>query len=788
MKEDGIGARLKRKEDFRFLTGHGRYTDDITLPGQTWAVFVRSPHAHATIKSIDTKAAEAMAGCLGVYVNADMEAAGITGGLPAGWQITNRDGSGMRTPLHPILAKGKVRWVGEPVAIVVGESKAVAEAAAEAVDVDYDMLDAAIDPARTCNDGMPQIHDEAPGNYAFDWSLGPEDEVEAAFAKAAHVTKLKIINNRLVPNAMEPRAAIGDYSIGMDQYTIYTTSQNPHLARLVIAAFVGLATEDKIRVIAPDVGGGFGSKICIYPEEVACAFASKKVGHPVKWAAERSESFLSDTHGRDNVTETALAFDADGKILALKEYTLANLGAYASLFGTVTPTYTHTPLLSGQYVIPHIFSHVKGVYTNTSPVDAYRGAGRPEATYIVERLIETAAHEMGVDPAELRRKNFIRSFPYETPVLMTYDCGDYDAHLDKAMEMADYEGFAARKAESGKAGKLRGLGMCCYIEACGVAPSAAVGALGAGVGLWESADIRFNPTGQVVVNTGTHSHGQGHETTFAQLISDKLGVPTDQVEIVHGDTGRTPFGMGSYGSRSLPVGGSAIVKAADKLIAKGRKIAAHLLEAAEQDIEFEGGKFRVQGTDREKTIQEIAFAAYVPHNFPPDMEPGFEETAFYDPLNFTFPSGTQICEVEVDPDTGVTTVERFVAVDDFGNIINPMIVEGQVHGGIAQGLGQAMLEECVYDMEGGQLITGSYMDYCMPRASDMPDLKIDFTNTPNPSNPLGVKGCGEAGAIAAPAALMNAITNAIGTDMQMPATPLRVWQALQSRTVKQAAE
>jgi len=789
MPDDGIGARIVRKEDKRFLTGKGRYTDDINRTGQAYAVFIRSPHAHAAIKAIDSAAAARSPGVLGIFTNADMESDGIQGGLPAGWMITNKDGSQMKAPIHPILAKGKVRYVGDPVAVVVAETYAQAREAADQVAVDYDVLDAVVDPARTTDSGQPQLHDDAPGNVCFDWEIGERDQVSEALAQAHHVTELKIINNRLIPNAMEPRAALGDYDTGTDEYTIYTTSQNPHVARLVISAFVGLAPEHKIRVIAPDVGGGFGSKIYIYSEEVACAYASRKVGQPVKWTAERSESFLTDAHGRDNVTTAKLAVDADGRILALWETTVANLGGYASLFATVTPTYLHSLLLSGQYVIPKIYSEVKGVYTNTAPVDAYRGAGRPEATYIVERLMEATAREIGMDPAEFRRRNLIREFPYQTPVILQYDAGDFEAHLDAALKAADYAGFADRKAESERQGRLRGVGFSCYIEACGIAPSAAVGSLGSGVGLWESAEIRFNPTGQVVINTGSHSHGQGHETTFAQLVSSYLGVATENVEVVHGDTGRTPFGMGTYGSRSIAVGGAAIVKAAEKIIAKGRKIAAHLLEASEADVEFADGKFTVAGTDRSKSIQEIAFAAYVPHNYPEGVEPGLHENAFYDPLNFTFPSGTQVCEVEIDPDTGTVTIDRFTAVDDFGHIINPMIVEGQVHGGIAQGVGQALYEGCLYDPESGQLVTGSYMDYCMPRADNFPSLVLGFTETPSPSNPLGVKGCGEAGAIAAPAAVMNAITNAIGTeDLQMPATPQKVWSAIAAHRPAAAAE
>jgi len=789
MLSDGIGAPLRRKEDRRFLTGKGHYTDDINRPGQTYAYFLRSPHAHARIRGIDKTAAEAAPGVLAVLTGEDLAADGI-GGLICGWMIHSKDGSPMKAGPHPALAQGKVRYVGDHVAVVIAETLNQAKDAAELIEVDYEVLPAIVSTAEARTSPV-RVHDDIPANTVFEWELGNKAETEAAFSRAHHVTRIDLVNNRLIPNAIEPRAAVGEYDSGMDTFTLYTTSQNPHVARLVLSAFVGLAPEHKLRVIAPDVGGGFGSKIFIYAEETVCAWAAKKVGRPVKWTAERSEAFLADAHGRDHVTHAELALDQDGRILGMRVHTTANLGAYLSTFSSCVPTYLYAPLLSGQYAIPAIYAEVDGVYTNTAPVDAYRGAGRPEATYVVERLVETAARELGMDPAELRRRNFIRpdQYPYQTPVIMTYDCGNYEASLSEALRLVDYENYPRRKAESEARGRLRGIGFSCYIEACGLAPSAAVGSLGAGVGLWESAKIRFNPTGNVLVYTGSHSHGQGHETTFAQLIASQLGVPTEQVEVIHGDTEKTPFGMGTYGSRSLAVGGSALYKAAEKIIAKGRKIAAHLMEAAEADIEFKDGKFTVAGTDRSKTIQEIAFAAYVPHNFPAGVEPGLEESAFYDPLNFTFPAGCQICEVEVDPDTGVVEIVNFVAVDDFGKIINPMIVEGQVHGGIAQGIGQALLENCVYDPESGQLLTGSFMDYSMPRAHDLPSFKVGMTITENPSNPLGVKGCGEAGAIAAPAAVMNAVTDAIGVnDLQMPASPERVWQALQRGRMAQAAE
>ena len=592
-----------------------------------------------------------------------------------------------------------------------------------------------------------------------------------------------------MPNAIEPRAAIGDYDSGTSTFTLWNTTQNPHVARLVIAAFVGMAPEHKLRVIAPDVGGGFGSKIFIYPEEVVALWASKRVGRPVKWVCDRSEAFLADAHGRDHVTHAEMAFDDDGKITALRAKTIANLGAYMSTFSSSVPTYLYATLLSGQYQIPQIYCEVDAVYTNTVPVDAYRGAGRPEATFVVERLVEVGAREMGQDPAELRRKNFVTKFPHQTPVIMNYDAGDYDASLKKAMEIADVQGFTKRKREAARHGKLRGIGYSTYIEACGIAPSQAVGSLGAGVGLWESAEVRVNPTGSVEVLTGSHAHGQGHETTFAQLVSERLGIPIDDVSIVHGDTDKVQFGMGTYGSRSGAVGMSAVVKALDKVEAKAKKVAAYMLEAAEGDIEFKDGKFSVAGTDKTAAWGDVTLNAYVAHKFSgQELEPGLKEGAFYDPTNFTFPAGCHICEVEIDTETGNTEVVGWTAVDDFGVLINPMIVEGQVHGGIAQGVGQALCEGAVYDKD-GQLVTGSFMDYTMPRAEYLPLLHVDTTFTKCPSNPLGIKGCGEAGAIAAPAAVINAITDALGIeDVAMPATPAVVWAALKkSKKLPQAA-
>ncbi|TMJ43933.1 MAG: xanthine dehydrogenase family protein molybdopterin-binding subunit [Alphaproteobacteria bacterium] len=787
MSATGIGAAVRRKEDQRFVTGKGHYTDDVSRPGQCHAYFLRSPHAHAKIKNIDSKAAAAMPGVLAVLTGADLAADKI-GNLICGWMITSKDGSQMKMAPHPAIAHAKTNYVGDPVAVVVAETLPQAKDAAEKVKVDYDLLPALSDPAKAQDQGAPQIHEVAPRNTIYQWHLGDAKAVEAAFKTARHVTKLDFINNRLVPNAIEPRAAIGEYDAGSESLTLWNTTQNPHVARLVMSAFVGLAPEHKLRVIAPDVGGGFGSKIFIYPEEVVCLWAARKIDRPIKWVAERSEAFLTDAHGRDHVSHAEMAFDPDGKVTGLRVKTVANLGAYMSTFSSSVPTYLYGTLLSGQYEIPAIYCEVDAVYTNTVPVDAYRGAGRPEATFVVERLIEVGGRQMGMDPADLRQKNFIKTFPHQTPVIMIYDAGDYHASLKKALELADYAGLAKRKRESVRHDKLRGIGFSTYIEACGIAPSQAVGSLGCGVGLWESAEVRVNPTGTVEVLTGCHQHGQGHETTFAQVVSERLGIPLENVSVVHGDTDKVQFGMGTYGSRSGAVGISAIVKALDKIEAKAKKVAAHMLEVAEGDIVFEDGKFTVAGTDKSAAWGEVALNAYIAHKFAgQELEPGLKEGAFYDPTNFTFPAGCHICEVEVDPQTGESEIVAWTAVDDFGTVVNPMIVEGQVHGGIAQGVGQALLEGAIYDKD-GQLVTGSLMDYCMPRAQDLPALKVEMTKTVSPSNPLGIKGCGEAGAIAAPVAVINAITDAIGTeDLPMPATPQAVWRALQKANDRRTA-
>jgi carbon-monoxide dehydrogenase large subunit len=788
MSATGIGVSVKRKEDIRFITGKGHYVDDINRPGQAYAFFVRSPHAHATIDKIDASAALKSPGVVAVFTGADAVADKIGAHIP-GWTVHSKDGSPMKVGSFPALAHGKALYVGDPVAVVIADTYAQAKDGAEKMVIDYGVLPAVIDTASAAKSGQPQIHEYAPSNTVFNWHVGDKAATDAAFAKAAHVTTLDLINNRTIPNAIEPRAALGEYDSGTDVQTLYTTSQNPHVARVVLSAFQGVAPENKLRVIAPDVGGGFGSKIFIYNEETVCIWAAKKIDRPVKWTAERTESFLADAHGRDHVSHAELALDSNGKILAMRVHTVANLGAYPSTFWASVPTYLYGILLSGQYDIAAIYCEVDGVYTNTVSVDAVRGAGRPEATYLVERIVEKAAREMGRDPADFRRQNFVKSFPHQTPVILAYDVGDYPKALDKALELADYKGVGARKAASAAKGKLRGVGFSAYIEACGLAPSQAAGSLGAGVGLWESAEVRVNMVGTVEVLTGCHSHGQGHETTYAQLVCSRLGIPIENVSIVHGDTDKVQMGMGTYGSRSGAVGMSAISKALDKIETKAKKVAGHVLEASDQDIEFKDGKFTVKGTDKSIDFVSIALNAYTAHKFNgQELEPGLKETAFWDPPNFTFPAGVHICELEVDPQTGVVTIDRWTAVDDFGKLINPMIVEGQIHGGVAHGIGQALMEAAHYDAD-GQLLTASYMDYCMPRAGDLPSFKVDTIETPCPSNPLGIKGCGEAGAIASPPAVINAITDALGhEDVAMPATPQVVWRAAQKAVAKRAAE
>ena len=787
-KDNGIGASTKRREDIRFLTGLGQYTDDIALTGETYAVFARSQVANGAIKSIDTSAAENMPGVLAIFTGEDFAE---VGGNPAGWLINSRDGEPMKEPKRPVLAHGKVRHVGDAYAAVIAETAEQARDAAEAIEADIEELPAVID-MKSALEGGALVHDEIGTNQCFDWGWIEDNRAatDEAIKNAPHVTTLELVNNRLVPNAMEPRASTGVYDPGTGDYTLYTTSQNPHLTRLLISAFVLGIPENKLRVVAPDVGGGFGSKIYHYGEEALVLTAAKKLGRPVRWTASRSESFLTDAHGRDHVTKIEIACEKDGTFLAFRTETMANVGAYLSNFSTATPTFLHGTLMAGNYAVPTLYVNVKAVFTNTAPVDAYRGAGRPEATYSLERAIDKCAQELGMDPLALRRKNFIKSdqFPFTSAAGLEYDVGDYDALVDKLEELGDLGGFEARRKASEADGKLRGLGVNTYIEACGIAPSNLVGVLGSRVGLYDAATVRVNATGNISVMVGAHSHGQGHETAFPQVVAEMLGIDEGSVDIVHGDTSKIPFGMGTYGSRSLAVCGSAVVRATEKIINKAKKIAAHMLEASEQDIEFSEGQFSVAGTDKSVGFGDVALKAYIPHEFPlEEVEPGLEETAFYDPANFTYPAGAYACEVEVDPDTGKVSVERFTAVDDFGNVINPMIVTGQVHGGLAQGIGQALLENCTYD-ENGQILSGSFMDYAMPRASDLPLYAVDHScQTPCTHNPLGVKGCGEAGAIGSPPAVVNAVINALHsgghthvTHIDMPVSPSRVWAAINS--------
>jgi carbon-monoxide dehydrogenase large subunit len=784
-----IGSSIKRREDPRFITGHGHYTDDLKLPGMTYAVFVRSPHAHARIRKIDAGRARAHPGVVAVFTGADM--AGVNS-LPCGWDLRKEKNiPGVVQDLamvpHMPLASDAARHVGDPVAVVIATSQDAATDAAEMVQVDWEALPSVTATERAAQAGAPQIHAGAPGNVAFKWELGGGD-IDAAFKSADVVVKKRIVNQRLVANAMEPRACVARYEDATGELTLWLTSQNPHVHRLLMCAFVLGIPEHKVRVIAPDVGGGFGSKIFLYNEEVVCSWASRKLNRPVRWTATRHEAYLTDAQGRDHVTDAAMAMSKDGKMLGLHVKTTANLGAYLSTFAPAVPTFLYGTLLNGVYTIGAIKCEVTGVFTNTTAVDAYRGAGRPEACYVLERMVEAAAAAIKMDPAELRRKNFIPKFSgaFQTLVAVAYDSGDYAKAFDRLLQIFDYKKFRAEQAEARKQGRYLGVGFSTYIEACSIAPSKVVGALGAGAGLYESGKVRVHPTGTVTVYTGSHSHGQGHETTFAQLVADELQIPIDQVEVVHGDTGAIPFGMGTYGSRSASVGGTALHMSVNKIKEKGKRIAAHLLEASAGDIEYTGGQFHVRGAPGKAVpFGAVALTAYVPHNYPEGLEPGLEETSFYDPSNFCFPFGAHACVVEVDPDTGQVKLLRYLAVDDVGNVINPMIVDGMVHGGIAQGAGQALWEGAVYDDQSGQLVTGSMMDYAMPKADQLPSYETDRTETPTPVNPLGVKGAGETGTIASTPAVVNAVVDAlsgIGVDHieVMPLTSERVWKIVQA--------
>ena len=778
MTDRPFGASLKRVEDARLITGNGRYTNNLNQPGMVHMAVVRSPYAHARILSIDTARAAGMPGVIGVYTGQEMRDAGF-GGIPCAWVVPDSD---TKTPEHPPVAVDTVRYVGDAVAIVVAETEQQARDATYAVDVDYDVLDAVTDGRRATADGAPQLHDDVDNNLCFHWTVAGGD-IDAAFAAADVVVTDTIVNQRLIPMAMEPRAALARWDVAMEELTLWVTSQNPHIARFLLSLDTGIP-EHKIRVIAPDVGGGFGSKIPHYPEDSMVIFASQKTGRPVKWNESRSENFQATSHGRDHHQEVEMAATSDGVILGLRAKVWANLGAYLSTAATGVPTILHGLMLSGAYTFPAVHEDVYGVFTNTTPVDAYRGAGRPEATFMVERMMDLVAHEIGMDPAELRRKNLIPPFTdgHEVITGLVYDTGNYEPALDLAMQMVDYPALRKKQTQLRQQGRYVGIGIVTYTEICGLGPSEVAGAVGFGGGLWESAIVRFHPSGKVNVMVGVSPHGQGEATTFAQIVGDQLGLPVGDVEIIYGDTDLTPMGWGTYGSRTTAVAGGAIMGAIAKIKEKGVKIAAHLLEASTEDIEFADGKFSVKGSkDQSMTIQDIALAANTAWDMPEGVEPGLEASAFFNPSNFVYPFGTHIAMVEVDPETGEIELQRYAAVDDCGPIINPMIVEGQIHGGIVQGVGQALWEAAGYD-ENGNLVTGSLMDYAIPKAGSFPPFELGKTETPTPVNPLGVKGVGETGTIASTPAVYNAVMDALVPlgvkTIDMPMTPERVWRAI----------
>ncbi len=779
MAKFGMGQSVRRVEDARLITGAGRYNDDVNLPNQAHAYFLRSPHAHARIARLDATAARKAPGVLAIITGADVKAAGL-GDLPCYGVVPNRDGSSMTVPPRPIVALDTVRFVGDTVAVVVADTLAQARDAAEQIEVEYDTLPSVVGTAEAHKEGAPLVWPSAKNNLAMDWGIGDEAATDAAFKKAARVVSVDLVNNRLVPNSMEPRGAIGAYDAASKKLTLYCSSQGGHTIRKAIGKNVLHVPEESLRVVTGDVGGGFGMKIFAYPEYGAVLHAARLVGRPVKWTPDRSDAFLTDTHGRDNVTHAELALDKDGKFLAMRVTITANLGAYLSHYGPFIPTFAGAKMHAGVYTLGAVYVRVFGVYTNTAPVDAYRGAGRPEANYVVERLVDVAARETGLGPVEIRKRNFIppSAMPFTTVLGATYDSGDFARNLDDALKAIDWQGFSNRRAASQRAGKLRGIGVATYIEACGGAPD-------------ETAEIHFMPEGEVHVLIGNQSNGQGHETAYAQLIHERLGVAFEKIRIVQGDTEKIAYGMGTGGSRALSVGGGAIVTASELIITKGKKLSAHLLETAEADIEFAAGRFMVAGTDRGLSIFEVAAAARDPKKLPVGMEPGLDEKSKYSPTDNTYPNGCHIVEVEIDPATGVTQIVNYAIVDDFGNVINPLLLAGQVHGGIVQGIGQALYEGCQYDAESGQLLTGSFMDYCLPRAGDVPSFNFAYNEVPCANNILGVKGAGEAGSMGAPPAVINAVVDALQPygvrHVDMPATPERVWRLI-NQGAKAAAE
>jgi len=800
MHPEGIGASVLRREDRRFLTGRGQYVSDLSFPDELHCAFVRSPHAHARIASIDIGEALACPGVVAVLTGNDMATDGVGTMIPL-WRIPGVEGSRMKEPPRWGLSRGTVRHVGEAVAMVVAATRNLALDAAEKVAIEWDPLPAVVDVRDAATEGAITLHPEAPDNVCVRFERGTRAPVDDAFARARHTVSVDIVNHRIICAAMEPRAVIAQPSAtrGTDGHalTIWTASQVPHHIRKFVAEQLTLP-EHAVRVIAPDVGGGFGTKGKHYPEEIVLAWAARRLDRTLKWVSTRSEAFVSDYHARDHVTRAELALDEQGHFLGLRVSTLAAIGAYVSTVGAAVPTTVYTAVLSGPYRIPAIHAEVRAMFTNTVPTDAYRGAGRPEACFVLERLVEAAARQLSIDRMDLRRRNFIpaAAMPYSTPVGPTYDTGDFVRLFERALVLADYAGFERRRRESEARGMIRGFGICYFVESSGVAPSKYAGMFGARAGFFDSADIRVGCDGSLLLMCGTHSHGQGHATSYAQVLAERIGVPLSMIELVEGDTGRVPYGTGTFGSRSMVIAGSAIMIAADKIIAKARKLAAHLLEATEADIEHRvvagSGEFRVAGTDAVITWVDLAQAATYAHKLPPGMEPVLHSNAFFDPTNLTWSNGAQACEVEIDPATGVTRILSYVAVDDIGTVVNPMIVKGQVHGAIAQGIGQAMFEAAVYDRETGQLYTGSFMDYAIPRADVLPDF-ISETDESQPCthNPLGAKGCGEAGTIGAPPAITSAMHDALAplgvTDIEMPFTAEKVWRAIRNVRQRKAA-
>jgi aerobic carbon-monoxide dehydrogenase large subunit len=765
----GIGQAVRRKEDLRFITGTGRFTDDIYRPHQAHAYFLRSPHAHAKLLRIDAAAAREAPGVFAVYTHEDVAAAGL-GPIKCTAPVKNRDGSDYVNPGRPLLAADRVRHVGDPVAMLVAETLAQAKDAAELIEVEYEILPAVVDPVLATQPGAPVLFDVAPDNIALDWGLGDPAAVDAAFAQAARIVEIDLAINRVVVNSIEARSVVGEYDATSDRYTVYLGSQGVFGMRRNLAA--GLAVdEERIRVVTQDVGGSFGMKSFAFPENALVPFAARQLGRPVKWASERQEAFLTDSQGREARVHAEMALDTDSRFLAIRCDSYANIGAYLSSFSLMIPTMAGFRLLTGAYRIPAAYANVRAVFTNTVWVDAYRGAGRPETSYILERLVDAAARETGLAPDEIRRRNFVppTAMPYKTPMIVTYDSGDFPATMALGLKQADWAGFPARRAEARRRGRLRGIGMSYYLEVTANQPQ-------------EAADIRFTPAGRVIMAVGSGPSGQGHETAFAQILEDRLGIPYDAIDFVTGDSDALTQGAGTGGAKTLMLAGTALVDAAEKIIIKGRKLAGHILEAAEQDIEFRDGVFAIAGTDRAIPIMELARRARAAKSLPEGMPTTLDEIGLSTASKNTFPNGCHVCELEIDEATGTTEICSYSVVDDFGVVVNPMIVEGQIQGGIAQGIGQALMEEAVFDGDSGQLVTGSLMDYALPRAEDIPNFTVTFNNVPCTTNVLGIKGVGEAGSVGALGAVMNAVIDALAplgiTAIDMPATPVKLWAAI----------